>query len=59
MVSIQPQLDDNGENRIFLMDWLKVLVTSNSETLSAEDIKLLNQALDGNFRLHKRDRSIK
>jgi type IV secretion system protein VirB4 len=52
------QLEDNGENRTFLLEWLKVLVTSNGETLSAEDIKLLTQALEGNFRLQKKDRRL-
>lgn len=52
------QLENTGENRTFLLDWLKVLVTSNGETINAEDIKLLNQALDGNFRLDKKDRKL-
>ena len=52
------QLPDNGENRSFLLDWLKTLVTSNNETLDAEDIKLLTQAIDGNYRLDKRDRKL-
>lgn len=51
-------LDDNGENRTFLLEWLKVLVTSNGETLTAEDIKLLGQAIEGNFRLQKKDRRL-
>lgn len=52
------QLPDTGENRSFLLDWLKTLVTSNNETLDAEDIKLLTQAIDGNYRLDKRDRKL-
>lgn len=52
------QLDDNAENRTFLLDWLKVLVTTNNEPLTAEDMKLLSQALDGNYRLNKRDRKL-
>lgn len=52
------QLDDNSENRAFLLDWLKTLVTSNGETLDAEDIRLLSQAIEGNFRLDKRDRKL-
>lgn len=51
-------LDDNGENRTFIMEWLKILVTSNGETISAEDTKILNQALEGNFRLDKKDRKL-
>jgi type IV secretion system protein VirB4 len=52
------QLPDNGENRTFLLDWLKTLVTSNGETLDAEDIKLLTQAIEGNYRLDRRDRKL-
>ncbi len=53
------QLPDNGENRSFILDWFKILVTTNGETISAEDIKLLTQALDGNYRLNKKDRRLR
>jgi len=52
------QLDDVSENRTFILEWLRTLVTSNGETLDAEDIKVLTQAIDGNFRLDKRDRKL-
>lgn len=52
------QLPDDGENRTFLLDWLKTLVTSNGEILDAEDIKLLTQAIEGNYRLDRRDRKL-
>ena len=52
------QLPDNGENRTFLMDWLKILVTTNGEPITAEDIKLLTQAIEGNFRLERKDRKL-
>lgn len=52
------QLDDNTENRAFLLEWLKTLVTTHGESLDAEDIKVLTQAIDGNFRLDKRDRKL-
>lgn len=52
------QLPDTGENRTFLLDWLSALVTSHGESLTAEDIKILNQAIDGNFRLDRRDRKL-
>jgi len=53
------QLDDNTENRTFILEWLKVLVTSNGESLSSEDNKILSQAVTGNFRLEKKDRRLK
>lgn len=52
------QLDDNGENRAFILEWMKTLVTTHGETLDAEDIKVLTQSIDGNFRLDKRDRKL-
>jgi len=52
------QLKDTGENRTFLLEWLSTLVTTRGENLSAEDIKTLTQAIDGNFKLDKRDRKL-
>lgn len=52
------QLENNSENRTFLLEWLSILVTSHGETLTAEDIKVLTQAIDGNFRLNKKDRKL-
>ena len=48
------QLDDTGENRTFILEWLKVLVSSNGETITSEDNKILSQAVNGNFRLEKK-----
>ncbi len=52
------KLPNNGENRSFLLDLLKTLVTSNGESLDAEDIKILTQAVDGNYKLDPRDRKL-
>lgn len=52
------QLEDTGENRTFLLEWLKLLVTTNGETLTSADIKLLTQAIDGNYRLDPKDRQL-
>jgi type IV secretion system protein VirB4 len=52
------QLENNSENRTFLLEWLSILVTSRGETLTAEDTKVLTQAIDGNYRLDKRDRKL-
>ena len=52
------QLPDTGTNRSFLLEWLKMLVSVNKEQLTAEDIKLLNLAIDGNYRLNKKDRKL-
>ncbi len=52
------QLDDIGENRTFLLDWLKQLVSVNGEQVSAEDIALLTTAINGNYKLEKKDRTL-
>lgn len=52
------QLDDTGENRTFILEWLKVLVSSNGEAITSEDNKILSQAVSGNFRLEKKDRKL-
>ncbi|MCF8462477.1 MAG: VirB4 family type IV secretion/conjugal transfer ATPase [Rickettsiaceae bacterium] len=52
------QLPDNGENRNFLLTWLKLLVTANGETVNAEEIKLLSLAIEGNYRLNQKDRKL-
>lgn len=52
------QLEDTGENRTFLTEWLKLLVTVNGETLNADDLKALSQAVEGNFKLDKKDRKL-
>ncbi len=51
-------LEETGENKTFILEWLKVLVTSNGETLTSEDIRILSKAVDGNFRLEKQDRRL-
>ena len=52
------QLDDTSENRTFILEWLKILVSSNGEPISSEDTKVLTQAVNGNFRLEKKDRKL-
>jgi type IV secretion system protein VirB4 len=53
------QLDDTGENRTFLLEWLKILVTTNGEEISAENITTLTQAIAGNYKLAKKDRRLR
>ena len=52
------QLEDTPENRSFLLEWLKLLVTINDEKLNADEIALLNQMIEGNFKLEKKDRKL-
>ena len=52
------QLDDTGENRTFLLEWLKSLVSVNKEPITAEDMELLTAAINGNFKLDQKDRKL-
>lgn len=52
------QLENTSENRSFLLEWLKSLVTAHGEDLNSDDIKTLVQAIEGNFRLNKADRKL-
>ncbi|MDA0939007.1 MAG: VirB4 family type IV secretion/conjugal transfer ATPase, partial [Proteobacteria bacterium] len=51
-------LPDTGENRAFLLDWLKQLVSVNGEQITAEDIDLLTSAINGNYKLKTEDRRL-
>jgi type IV secretion system protein VirB4 len=52
------QLPDTGENRVFLSDWLKLLVTTNNEPLNSDDIAIINTAINGNYKLDQKDRKL-
>jgi type IV secretion system protein VirB4 len=52
------QLEDTGENRTFLLDWMKQLVSTNGEQVSSEDVHLLTSAINGNFKLDQKDRKL-
>ncbi len=53
------QLDDTLENRNFITEWLRALVTVNDEVMTAEDIQLIDQAVIGNFKLDRPDRILR
>ena len=52
------QLEDTGENRTFLTDWMKQLVSTNGEMITAEDTKAINNAINGNYKLEPKDRKL-
>lgn len=53
------QLDDTGETRGFLQEWLKMLISTNKEPVTAENIAKLNDAIVGNYKLDKKDRTLR
>ncbi len=52
------QLPDNGENRNFLSEWLKLLVSTTGEQVNADDIATISNAINGNYKLDKKDRKL-
>jgi len=53
------QLEDSGDNRNFLSEWLRLLVTVHGEPISAENIDRINDAINGNYKLAKKDRVLR
>jgi type IV secretion system protein VirB4 len=53
------QLDDTMENRSFLVEWLRSLVTVNDEQFTAEDMEIVERAIEGNYKLRKEDRVLR
>ncbi|KIE06097.1 Type IV secretion system ATPase VirB4 [Candidatus Jidaibacter acanthamoeba] len=53
------QLPETGENKTFILEWLKQLVSTNGEQVTAEDIAYLTAAMNGNFKLEKKDRKLR
>ncbi len=52
------QLADTAENRAFLAEWLAALVTSHKEPLTAHDVALISNAVDGLYKLPRRARTL-
>lgn len=52
------QLDDTPQNRTFLLEWMSLLVSVHGEPISAEDMALLERAIEGNYKLDKQDRRL-
>ncbi|KJV68982.1 VirB4 family type IV secretion/conjugal transfer ATPase [Candidatus Neoehrlichia procyonis] len=53
------QMDDTPDNRTFLMEWIKSLVSVFMDKFTSEDIERINDVIEGNFRLRKEDRLLR
>ncbi|MEZ5691354.1 MAG: VirB4 family type IV secretion/conjugal transfer ATPase [Rickettsiales bacterium] len=53
------KLPDTPENRSFLVEWLKVLVTTNGEDIASEDMERINEAVSGNYKMARKDRMLR
>jgi type IV secretion system protein VirB4 len=52
------QLEDNNENRAFLIEFLKTLVSNGDAPLPAEEIDRIDEAVNGNYKLPKHQRKL-
>jgi type IV secretion system protein VirB4 len=53
------QLDDTPENRSFIAEWLGTLISVNEEPISADDLSIVQRAIEGLYKLRKEDRVLK
>jgi type IV secretion system protein VirB4 len=53
------QLADTPENRTFIGEWLRTLVTTNDEPFTAMDMDVISDAVNGNYKLAKKDRLLR
>jgi type IV secretion system protein VirB4 len=53
------QLPDTLENRNFIGEWIKALVTVNDEPFTADDMGRVTEAIAGNYKLAKEDRMLR
>ncbi len=53
------QLPPTNENKSFLVELLKVLVSINGEVITAHDIERINEAVNGNYKLPQDQRRLR
>ncbi len=53
------QLEDSRENRSFLIEFMKALVSTGEVMLPAHEIDRINEAVDGNYKLPKQQRRLR
>ncbi len=52
------QIEDTHSNRTFLVEWLRTLASAIDPKITPEDIALISNAIDGNYKLKKEDRRL-
>jgi type IV secretion system protein VirB4 len=53
------QLEETNENKAFLVELIKVLVSINGEVVNAHDVERINEAVQGNYKLPKEQRRLR
>ncbi|MDG1287604.1 MAG: VirB4 family type IV secretion/conjugal transfer ATPase [Rickettsiales bacterium] len=52
-------LPDTNENRNFISEWLESLVRFDDKTLEPEEVEQIQEAVNGNYKLAKKDRMLR
>lgn len=52
------QLDDTPSNRNFLSEWMQSMAMTYGDKITAEEVELISQAIEGNYKLDKKDRKL-
>ena len=52
------QLQGTTEDRAFLMEWLRLLITTHCKEITSTDIAFISHAIEGNFKLKPQDRRL-
>ena len=53
------QLKETNENKSFLVEFLKTLVSTNGEIVTAQDMERINEAIHGNYKLPQNQRRMR
>ncbi len=53
------QLEETPSNKAFLVEFLKTLVSTNGEVITAQDMERINEAVNGNYKLPQKQRRLR
>jgi len=53
------QLDDTLENRSFIAEWLSALIAIHDEPITADDLDIVQRAIEGCYKLRREDRILR
>lgn len=53
------QLKETNENKSFLVEFIKTLVSTNGEIVTAQDMERINEAVNGNYKLPQNQRRMR
>jgi len=53
------QLEETNSNKAFLVEFLKTLVSTNGEIVTAQDMERINEAINGNYKLPQNQRRMR